>query len=86
MIKLPIIFQYCTQYCSNAPHKSTCAGFYVIRGLIKRGRCAIKTLNPLKEYSNLIEGQKESFVGSTIPNKHISKSIQKGFRNAEFGQ
>ena len=46
---------------------------YVIRGLIKRGRCAIKTKNPLKEYGYLIECQKESFVGFSFPNKHIER-------------
>ena len=50
---------------------------YAIRSLISIARCAIKTKNPLKEYSYLILCQKESFVGSSFPNKHISKSNQR---------
>ena len=37
----------------------------------------MKTKNPIKEYCDLIECQRETFVGSSIPNKHISKSNQR---------
>ena len=53
------------------------ARHYAIRSLISIPRCAIKTSNPLKEFSDLIDGQKESFVGSCFFNKHISKSNQR---------
>ena len=39
---LPIIFQYCTQYCSNALHKSTCAGVSTIRSLLRQGRALFR--------------------------------------------
>ena len=45
-----------------------------IRSLIRSERSAIKTWNSLKEYSYLIPCQKESFLVSSVPNKHISKS------------
>ena len=35
--KLPIFFQYCTQYCSNALHKSTYAGVSTILSLLGKG-------------------------------------------------
>ena len=52
-------------------------GLYAIRSLISIARCAIKTQIPLNEYSNLILCQKKSFVGSSYPKKHISKSKER---------